>query len=113
MSDDEDPRRSSAAPRALRNAGARTEPEGSLGPTSGAAIAEERTRRVAAAAARWSLTPGEHEVLAGVVKGLTNKEIACERDCAEGTVEAHVSHILKKSGAASRTALVDRVWSGE
>ena len=49
------------------------------------------------------LTPRETEVLARVVRGLTNKEIARELDIAPGTVKVHVERVIGKLGAADRT----------
>jgi len=68
--------------------------------------------RVAASARRWGLTARETEVLPLVVEGLTNKEIAARIGCEEGTVEVHVSKILKKSGAGNRAGLATLVWEG-
>lgn len=76
-------------------------------PPEGSALLD---RRIEDAARRWGLTPREREVLDLVVEGQTNKEIAGELGCQEGTVEVHVSRMLKKSGAANRAQLVTRVW---
>jgi DNA-binding CsgD family transcriptional regulator/predicted hydrocarbon binding protein len=98
---------------ALRNAAARPDaaPVPAVAVESGPASTGQRARRVAAAAARWTLTPKEREVLALVVLGQTNKEIACALDCQEGTVEVHVSRLLKKSRATNRAGLIARVWA--
>ncbi len=52
-----------------------------------------------------SLTPREAEVLAHLRQGKPNKLIAYDLGLAENTVKAHVAHILKKLGAANRTAI--------
>lgn len=49
------------------------------------------------------LTPRELEVLALLVRGLTNREIAGELFVTERTVKFHVGSILAKLGAANRT----------
>jgi DNA-binding NarL/FixJ family response regulator len=66
-------------------------PEG--GPGSGAEAVEE-------------LTPREREVLALLVKGKQNKEIAAELTIAERTVKFHISSIFGKLGAGNRTEAV-------
>lgn len=48
------------------------------------------------------LTPREREILAFLVKGASNKEIARALDVAESTVKIHIQGILKKLGFASR-----------
>lgn len=50
-----------------------------------------------------SLTPREKEILALIVKGLRNREIAEVLGASEGTVRIHISHILEKLGATDRT----------
>jgi DNA-binding CsgD family transcriptional regulator len=49
------------------------------------------------------LTPREHEVLALVAQGLTNRQIASLLVISEVTVKVHVRHILDKLGVRSRT----------
>ena len=49
------------------------------------------------------LTPREHEVLEMMVEGLSNKEIAVQLNVSVHTVKFHISSILGKLGAASRT----------
>ena len=49
-----------------------------------------------------SLSPREMDVLRGLVRGASNKEIAREHGIAETTVKIHVQHILRKLGVASR-----------
>jgi DNA-binding NarL/FixJ family response regulator len=48
----------------------------------------------------------EAEVLQLVARGLTNKEIAEQMVLSEGTVKAHVSHIMTKLAVGSRPLLV-------
>jgi DNA-binding NarL/FixJ family response regulator len=45
------------------------------------------------------------------VQGLSNKEIAQRLDCAENTVELHVTQLLRKAGASSRTKVVAQFWA--
>jgi DNA-binding NarL/FixJ family response regulator len=49
------------------------------------------------------LTQRESEVLEGLVRGLSNAELARELYLSERTVEHHVSHVLGKLGVSSRT----------
>lgn len=57
----------------------------------------------------WRLTPREREVLARVLKGQSNKEIALALTCSSRTVEFHVRNILRKAGASTRVALAFRL----
>jgi len=52
------------------------------------------------------LTPREREVLALMIEGLNNSEIADRLIVSRSTVKFHVSSILSKLGAASRTEAV-------
>jgi DNA-binding NarL/FixJ family response regulator len=52
------------------------------------------------------LTFRERAVLAQVLEGKTNKEIACELRCSARTVQFHVSNILWKTRHTSRLRLV-------
>jgi DNA-binding NarL/FixJ family response regulator len=49
------------------------------------------------------LTAREREVLAGMGRGLTNRQLADELYVSEKTVKTHVSNILMKLGLADRT----------
>ena len=71
---------------------------------------DELEARLHGVAQRFALTPRETEVLAHVVEGESNKIIAAHLDCAERTVEVHVTHLLEKLDADSRTGLAARVW---
>jgi DNA-binding NarL/FixJ family response regulator len=61
-------------------------------------------RDIAARAAR--LTPQQHRVLMLMAEGKPNKLIAHEMQITEPTVKAHVTEILRKLGATSRTQAV-------
>ena len=52
------------------------------------------------------LTPKQKEVLGFLAKGLQNKEIAAEMDLSVSTVKLHVSGILLRLNAKTRTAAV-------
>ncbi|WP_114968610.1 response regulator [Rhodoferax ferrireducens] len=49
-----------------------------------------------------SLSPRELDVLRGIVRGASNKEIAREHGIAETTVKIHVQHVLRKLNVSSR-----------
>jgi len=53
-----------------------------------------------------SLTPREREVMALVVAGLLNKQIAGELGTSETTVKIHRHHVVEKMGAGSLAELV-------
>ncbi|WP_380784760.1 response regulator transcription factor [Sphingomonas sp. R86521] len=64
-------------------------------------------RDVASSVARHSaLTPRESEVMAGVVRGLLNKQIAGELGIAEITVKMHRANVMKKMGVRTVADLV-------
>jgi NarL family two-component system response regulator LiaR len=52
------------------------------------------------------LTEREHEVLALMVEGLNNTQIAARLTVSPSTIKSHVSNILSKLGVASRTEAV-------
>ena len=52
------------------------------------------------------LTPREREVLALLVEGLNNRQIAGRLNVSPSTIKSHVSNILSKFGVASRTEAV-------
>ena len=51
------------------------------------------------------LTGREQEVLGGILRGLANKEIACELNVSERTIKFHVSSLLSKFEVRSRVEL--------
>lgn len=57
------------------------------------------------------LTRREREVLELVTQGLSNKDIAQVLHLSEGTIKVHVSHILSKLNASSRTEAA--VWAAQ
>ncbi len=54
----------------------------------------------------YDLTPREREVLALLVKGLNNAEIAQRLTISPSTAKAHVSNILSKMGVSSRAEAI-------
>jgi FixJ family two-component response regulator len=64
------------------------------------AQSEELRRRYRA------LTPRERDVMALVVAGLLNKQIAGELGTSEASVKVHRQHVMEKMGAGSLAALV-------
>jgi DNA-binding CsgD family transcriptional regulator len=58
----------------------------------------------------WQLTSREVEVLAQLASGRTNQDIADRLGCAPRTVEIHVSSLLRKAHADSRSQLIVDLW---
>ena len=50
------------------------------------------------------LTPTEHRVLAMIVEGKSNKEIARKFNVSENTVKTHVKNVFSKLGVSDRTS---------
>jgi DNA-binding NarL/FixJ family response regulator len=65
--------------------------------------------RRSSGAARGFLTAREQEVVALIVEGLTNRQIAEHLVISERTAEHHVESILNKLGLASRAQVA--AWS--
>lgn len=86
---------------AYRGATAGTAPAGA---SSGAAAASTAAARLAthAEASIASLSPRERDILRGIARGASNKEIAREHGIAETTVKIHVQHVLRKLDVSSR-----------
>lgn len=53
-----------------------------------------------------TLSGREREVLAGIVRGLTNKGIGSELGISHRTVEIHRAHLMRKLNATSLAALL-------
>ena len=53
------------------------------------------------------LTNRQIEVLRLLIDGCSNKEIASKIECAESTVKAHVTAVLKSLGVANRSKAVE------
>lgn len=88
-----------------------TESEQPIVVTITAPVSDELSAHVALAAHQWKLTDRQSEVLRSLSSGKSNKEIANELGCAENTVELHVTNILARSAASSRSVLIAKVWS--
>jgi DNA-binding NarL/FixJ family response regulator len=74
-------------------------------------------RRAAAGKLSFDVRPGdrraplslrEHQVVAAVVEGLSNDEIASRLGISPKTVESHLRRLFERHGAASRTELATR-----
>ncbi len=66
--------------------------------------------RVASARERWKLTPRQTMVVRLLAVGDGNKDIATKLCLALGSVERHVTQILRKARVESRLELVSRLW---
>jgi DNA-binding NarL/FixJ family response regulator len=62
------------------------------------------------AARRWTLTDRQLQVLSGLARGRSNKELANELGCSMKTVETHVTELLRRSHQDSRLSLVATFW---
>jgi DNA-binding NarL/FixJ family response regulator len=78
--------------------------EALLDPSVAARLVEEVASPGPATRDGDSLTAREHDVLALIARGMSNKRIAFELGVSEKTVKNHVSHVLAKLGVADRTA---------
>jgi FixJ family two-component response regulator len=69
--------------------------------------AREQRAQLAELRSRYrTLTPREREVIARVVAGLLNKQIAGELGTSEAAVKVHRQHVMEKMGAGSLADLV-------
>jgi NarL family two-component system response regulator LiaR len=75
-------------------------------PTLAAEAAQVLVRSATRPGPEYRLTEREREVLALLVEGLTNRQIAQRLTLSHSTIKFHVSSILSKLGAASRTEAV-------
>lgn len=55
-----------------------------------------------------ALTPRQRDVLGGILRGRSNKEIARDLDIAEGTVKIHLAALFVHFGVRNRTELATR-----
>jgi FixJ family two-component response regulator len=70
-------------------------------------LSREESARISAIGERLaSLTPREHEVLASVIAGRLNKQIAAELTIAEKTVKVHRARVMSKMAVRSVAELV-------
>ncbi len=74
----------------------------SASPAPAPATSESPVPDSPGAAAIASLSPRELDVLRGIVRGASNKEIARDHGIAETTVKIHVQHVLRKLNVSSR-----------
>lgn len=68
------------------------------------ALSQSSTAKASTATelAMASLSPREIDILRGIARGASNKEIAREHGIVETTVKIHVQHVLRKLGVSSR-----------
>jgi DNA-binding CsgD family transcriptional regulator len=66
--------------------------------------------RAAAAAARWSLTPRQRDVLALLLEGVTTRAIAASLGVSERAVELHITAMFEKAQVENRAELCAAVW---
>ncbi len=67
---------------------------------------EQRAQNEALRRRYRTLTPRERDVMARVVAGLLNKQVAGELGTSEAAVKVHRQHVMAKMGAGSLAALV-------
>jgi len=79
-------------------------------PSSRGRLRAARNSRVGEIANQWRLTPRQSSVMALLVEGLANKEIALRLGCSVGTIENHVTCILRRANVGSRAALTAAFW---
>ena len=75
---------------------------GGPGSNSDAVQGAATTTLTTAQAAIATLSPRELDILRGIARGASNKEIAREHGIAETTVKIHVQHVLRKLDVSSR-----------
>lgn len=57
-----------------------------------------------------ALTPGQRQVFDLLVKGLSNKAIACEIERSEGSVKAYVTAIMKALDCKARSEVIAKYY---
>ena len=58
----------------------------------------------------FRLTPRQREIVADVVRGFSNREIAGNNHITEQTVKDHLHNVYLNLGVRSRTELVSRIF---
>ena len=86
----------------------KTAPVGDLLEAIRRAAAGKLSFDVRPAAGAAHLSPREREVIAAVVEGLSNDEIAARLGISARTVESHLRRLFERHGVASRTELATR-----
>ena len=69
-------------------------------------------RRAGAPLCSPGLTSREHDIMACLSQGLTNKEIAQQLNITANTVHVHMGHLLRKSGVHTRQQLATKFLGG-
>lgn len=68
--------------------------------------------QVERASSGWALSRRQTDVLRLLLLGRSNKEIASRLNIVEGTVELHVTQLLRKARVTSRTEMMALFWAG-
>ncbi|MEW5740038.1 MAG: LuxR C-terminal-related transcriptional regulator [Myxococcota bacterium] len=66
--------------------------------------------KLSEAEAKWGLTPRQVQVVSGLARGLSNKELGQELGCSVKTVETHITDVLRRAALPTRLALVATFW---
>ena len=74
------------------------------------AATEALDARLVLAGKRWKLSARQREVLRRIVLGDSNKAILAALELREGTVETHVTALLRKASVDTRARLVASFW---
>src|SRR5205823_634703 len=70
-------------------------------------IAKAKRAEVATIRRKYmQLTPRQRQIVARIVEGKLNKQIAAELTLSENTIKVHRRHIMERMGASSLAALV-------
>jgi DNA-binding CsgD family transcriptional regulator len=70
---------------------------------------DQTARRVVESASAWQATPKQLRILELLAEGKSNKEIAVSLQCAEVTIESHLTRLYRRIGVGSRTELLSRL----